>query len=364
MATKPFKPRRILKSKAVSLNPVLEAGEFIMEVPDTGVGTGQSSIKMGDGKTDYKNLPYAIESGAAVYEYTQAEYDALNNAEKEKINGIVVITDADDKGLSAVDVTYDNSSGETECKNLQTVVKELYGKYNSFNDAKGSIIISALGQALGFKMDEETPENTTSWDEIVKDVTSILCFRTQDYTGTNDITLQPGFYAGGTIKFSTAYNQGKQEALKVAGGLQVYPAANGVNWTGNATTTASGKSEAANADGSCITNDLIDLTNASSVTAMVNANCNPTRNGTGKYNSLGSGSASLRILQNGVNVKYADTSFGHGVNNVALVVDVSALKGSCLIQMAMHAYSGFTSNTKGRKWGAASTISMTSCKVN
>ena len=55
---KTFKPRRILKSKAISLNPVLSDGEMVVEVPDTGVGTGACRTKMGDGKTAYVDLPY------------------------------------------------------------------------------------------------------------------------------------------------------------------------------------------------------------------------------------------------------------------------------------------------------------------
>jgi len=39
---------------------VLDVGELFVELPDTGVGTGESKIKIGDGKTQYKDLPYAI----------------------------------------------------------------------------------------------------------------------------------------------------------------------------------------------------------------------------------------------------------------------------------------------------------------
>ena len=39
---------------------VLKNGEIFVEVPDTGVGTGHSRIKLGDGKTAYSALPYAI----------------------------------------------------------------------------------------------------------------------------------------------------------------------------------------------------------------------------------------------------------------------------------------------------------------
>jgi len=39
---------------------VLGAGELFVEYPDTGVGSGKSKIKIGDGVTAYSSLPYAL----------------------------------------------------------------------------------------------------------------------------------------------------------------------------------------------------------------------------------------------------------------------------------------------------------------
>ena len=39
---------------------VLKEGELFFEIPDTGIGTGHSKIKLGDGKTPYSSLPYAL----------------------------------------------------------------------------------------------------------------------------------------------------------------------------------------------------------------------------------------------------------------------------------------------------------------
>ena len=57
-----FKPRRGKKStmNGTKKNIVLQNGEFFLEAPDTGVGTGHSKIKMGDGVRAYKDLPYAV----------------------------------------------------------------------------------------------------------------------------------------------------------------------------------------------------------------------------------------------------------------------------------------------------------------
>ena len=39
---------------------VLKSGEIFLEYPNTGIGTGKSKLKVGDGKTTYSELPYAL----------------------------------------------------------------------------------------------------------------------------------------------------------------------------------------------------------------------------------------------------------------------------------------------------------------
>lgn len=55
---------------------VLVAGELFMEVPEKGVGKGPGKIKMGDGISDYKDLPYFIDPGenvsSSTVEFTEA----------------------------------------------------------------------------------------------------------------------------------------------------------------------------------------------------------------------------------------------------------------------------------------------------
>lgn len=58
-----FRPRRGKKATAESQNIVLKRGEMFMEVPASGVGTGIGKIKIGDGTTAYKDLPYFLEQG-------------------------------------------------------------------------------------------------------------------------------------------------------------------------------------------------------------------------------------------------------------------------------------------------------------
>lgn len=54
-----IRPRRGTAGQWTSANPVLAEGEIGYEVPDAGVGTGVSRIKIGDGSTAWSELPYA-----------------------------------------------------------------------------------------------------------------------------------------------------------------------------------------------------------------------------------------------------------------------------------------------------------------
>ena len=64
-----LRPRRSTKTEWDIINPVLKEGEFVFEVPDTGVGTGLSKAKIGDGYRKYGDLPYALnpEAAEAIY---------------------------------------------------------------------------------------------------------------------------------------------------------------------------------------------------------------------------------------------------------------------------------------------------------
>ena len=55
-----IRPRRGTKTEWEFSNPILSEGEFVLEIPSTGVGTGLIKAKIGDGARNYKNLPYAI----------------------------------------------------------------------------------------------------------------------------------------------------------------------------------------------------------------------------------------------------------------------------------------------------------------
>lgn len=59
-----LRPRRGKKATAESQNIVLKKGEVFFESPTAGTGKGIGKIKMGDGSTAYKNLPYFLQQSS------------------------------------------------------------------------------------------------------------------------------------------------------------------------------------------------------------------------------------------------------------------------------------------------------------
>ncbi len=65
MAYAKIRPRRGTLYEWSSTNPILAEGEWVMEVPESGVGTGLCKFKIGDGHTRYDDLPYAFDAKVA-----------------------------------------------------------------------------------------------------------------------------------------------------------------------------------------------------------------------------------------------------------------------------------------------------------
>lgn len=60
-----IKPKRATRSVADKSEKILEKDELLLISPDTGSGTGRYGIKIGDGATATKDLPYAVDSEKA-----------------------------------------------------------------------------------------------------------------------------------------------------------------------------------------------------------------------------------------------------------------------------------------------------------
>ena len=96
-----LRPRRGKKSTATSDGIILKRGEVFFEVPDTGVGTGNGKIKMGDGTTSYASLPYFLDgsgSGSGVIRLTEEEWEALTP--EQQASGAYVVDFDEEEGTT------------------------------------------------------------------------------------------------------------------------------------------------------------------------------------------------------------------------------------------------------------------------
>lgn len=60
-----IRPRRSTATEWSVINPILKEGEFAIEYPDTGIGTGLCKFKIGDGRTAWNALKYSFDANAA-----------------------------------------------------------------------------------------------------------------------------------------------------------------------------------------------------------------------------------------------------------------------------------------------------------
>lgn len=60
-----IRPRRGTAYEWSTVNPILDEGEWGVEFPDSGIGTGLCKFKLGDGVLKWNDLPYAFDAAAA-----------------------------------------------------------------------------------------------------------------------------------------------------------------------------------------------------------------------------------------------------------------------------------------------------------
>lgn len=84
MASKILLPRRGRRSTMLVKNPVLRKGELFLEVPETGVGKGETKVLVGDGVTSYDSLPYAINVDDAQTDVNNAEIEFEQSASSDR----------------------------------------------------------------------------------------------------------------------------------------------------------------------------------------------------------------------------------------------------------------------------------------
>lgn len=192
-----LRPRRGLRATAESQNIILKKGEIFLEAPTSGMGKGAGKIKVGDGITAYKNLPYFLEqvevdlpnetvsftassstdndvllteissgaalkvifgsikklltnltesikalenggthSGAVVKEITVAEWEALGD-EKYSNGVIYVLVDDTATAGKGENVSYDNTNSGLEAEDVQSAIDEIVEKINKIAATTG-----------------------------------------------------------------------------------------------------------------------------------------------------------------------------------------------------------------------------------
>ena len=73
---------------------VLKEGELFFEIPDTGVGTGHSKIKLGDGKTPYSSLPYTLgDTGNDTISFIEDTSVSVDTAVGKVVSGAALKSD-------------------------------------------------------------------------------------------------------------------------------------------------------------------------------------------------------------------------------------------------------------------------------
>ena len=94
MANKLFRPHRGGKSKmnvGSGSTHVLEDGEFFVEYPDTGAGSGKCKVKVGNGVSIYTELPYALgDTSTDPITFTEASSTTVEDALARVIPGALL----------------------------------------------------------------------------------------------------------------------------------------------------------------------------------------------------------------------------------------------------------------------------------
>jgi len=159
-----IRPRRGTKAQWETANTVLAEGEIGFEVPDDGVGTGITNLKIGDGTTAWNDLPYAIN--------TASVNESLNGFKNIKINtGGSTATMADD--IFAIWGDIEGGNGGVTVNNGTTMLQGNYIK--SMDGTVGSMLLQEIGDNKlhiwslyngKYSLDEFVPKSDLAIEEV------------------------------------------------------------------------------------------------------------------------------------------------------------------------------------------------------
>ena len=245
-----FKPRRGKKATMYGSKSttVLSQGELFIEVPDSGVGTGKSKMKLGDGVTPYKDLPYAmgdtendkivfdsntstditaalndVSSGSSLGELIGALKQAIKlnqdnvtqlneDLRKDFQDGCKKIADA----LTAAGVPTTGTDFSTLTQNIETLKNQSYS--NGYTDGNNAgIKATKVGTATSSQV--LTGYSFTNSSSV--GINGSMPNRGNLNWNSSNTTynIQPGYYSGGTLDsrtsytngYNSGYNKGKEE---------------------------------------------------------------------------------------------------------------------------------------------------------
>ena len=148
--SKVFKPRRGKASTLATKNPTLEAGEIIVEVPDTGVGTGTGKVKMGDGTTPYNSLPTLLggELGSQTSDVSTDSSTTVSAALNNVVSGSAASSLFGSLKQAAALLNTKVNELNDDISSFQTGVTELYNEYVSKGVTPSGQTLAALKAAV------------------------------------------------------------------------------------------------------------------------------------------------------------------------------------------------------------------------
>lgn len=165
-----IRPRSGTAYEWKTYNPVLDVREFVIETPDTGVGTGLIKVKIGDGIHHYNDLPYAFDAetassidGGSVGTYSKISIRRASNAAWYNANPVL------NDGELVYDTTYRSfkvGDGQTRFNQLQYVTagSTIGGQIIDCGDEDGYSSVEAAEESINTAT---YPENVLpeGWDD-------------------------------------------------------------------------------------------------------------------------------------------------------------------------------------------------------
>ena len=151
MAYARIRPKRGSISNWQDANPILAEGEIGFEVPNTGVGTGVTRIKVGDGVKAWNDLPYAVAPELYVTELdtsdfaTNSQLNAVSTIATEAYTAATnTITNVQEVSTTATEAKSIAETARTAAVNAQSYAESVNGNLASYVPLSGATMTGNL----------------------------------------------------------------------------------------------------------------------------------------------------------------------------------------------------------------------------